>query len=112
MFSTKRLLCWSTVIGVLVAAASRPILPTGHAQGSQLLLSGSIKGAAGSGMEGVTVSARGIGKTFTTTVFSDASGEYYFPQLEPGKYKVWAQAVGYEAGIVDLQLNSPVARQD
>ncbi|PYR37878.1 MAG: hypothetical protein DMF90_05325 [Acidobacteria bacterium] len=113
MFSTKRLLCWSTVIGVLVvAAASRPIVPAGHAQGSQLLLSGSIKGAAGSGMEGVTVSARGIGKTFTTTVFSDASGEYYFPQLEPGKYKVWAQAVGYEAGIVDLQLNGPVGRQD
>src|SRR5262249_56096656 len=78
----------------------------------QVLVTGTIKSAGGGGMEGVTVSARGIGRTFTTTVFTDASGEYYFPQIDAGKYKVWAQAVGYEAGIADLQLTGSVARQD
>lgn len=60
-------------------------------------LRGTVKSSDGKPMEGVSVSAQGQGKTFTTSVFSDSSGEYYFPPLESGNYRVWAQAVGFEA---------------
>ena len=88
-----------------------------HASAGQavgdVLLTGSVTSASGENMEGVTVSARQFGKTFTTSVFTDADGEYYFPGLEEGKYKIWAQAVGYEAAILeDVGLNGLVHRQD
>jgi streptogramin lyase len=84
----------------------------GHAAGD-VLLTGRIASASGERMEGVTVSARQLGKTFTTSVFTDAEGEYYFPRQEEGKYKVWAQAVGYEAAILeDVTLSRSVHEQD
>ena len=44
-------------------------------------------------MEGVTVSARATGSSITTSVFTDADGQYFFPPLSEGRHKVWAQAV-------------------
>src|SRR5262245_30091972 len=99
MFPTKRYLVPGAIAAILMLQALGPV---GYAQGSKVLLTGTIKSAAGANMEGITVSARGVGKTFTTSVFTDAAGEFYFPQLDGGKYKVWAQAVGFEPGILDL----------
>ena len=59
-------------------------------------LMGTVKSADGKVMEGVTVSARANAQTFTTSVYTDSDGQYYFPQLSNGSYKVWAQAVGFE----------------
>ena len=55
-------------------------------------------------MGGVTVSAKADGATITTTVFTDEAGDYYFPPLPAGKYRVWAQALSFETakGEVDL----------
>jgi streptogramin lyase len=49
-------------------------------------------------MEGVLVSANRAGSTITTTVVSDGSGYYRFPEdrLEPGSYTIRVRAVGYE----------------
>ncbi|PYS55805.1 MAG: hypothetical protein DMG13_02455 [Acidobacteria bacterium] len=49
-------------------------------------------------MEGVLVSAKRMGSTFTVTVVSDAQGRYDFPRsrLESGQYSVRIRAVGYE----------------
>ena len=49
-------------------------------------------------MEGVLVSAREEGSTFTITVASDQQGRYSFPRnkLEPGQYALTIRAVGYE----------------
>jgi streptogramin lyase len=83
---------------------------TAHAR---TLLTGTITSASGEKMEGVTISARQLGKTFTTTVFTDASGVYYFPPLEEGRYKFWAQAVQYDAAILeDMTLSGSVIQQD
>ena len=73
---------------------------TGTAQqggGSTGVISGTVRGADGAPMEGVGVSARHRAQTFTTTVFSDRTGTYVFPSLEGGQYRVWAQAVGFQA---------------
>src|SRR5262245_26251917 len=109
MVPTKRYLVPGAIAAILILHTVGPI---GHAQGTRVLLTGTIKSAAGANMEGVTVSARGVGKTFTTTVFTDAAGEFYFPQLDAGKYKVWTQAVGFDPGILDLDVTGAVHRQD
>ena len=87
---------------------------TGYAAGEgESVLTGRITEASGEPMEGVIVSARRFGGTFTTSVFTDAAGEYYFPYLGEGKYNIWAQAVGYDAGIVEgVTLNPSVHRQN
>ena len=77
---------------------------TSSADAAQVVLSGSIKSAVGETMEGVTVSAKAEGSTITTTVFTDETGAYYFPPLEAGKYKVWAQALSFETAKSDVDL--------
>jgi streptogramin lyase len=60
------------------------------------ILTGTVTSPSGETMGGVTVSAKAMGSTITTTVFTDESGNYYFPTLPAGKYRVWAQALSYE----------------
>ncbi len=59
-------------------------------------LSGAITSATGERLGGVTVSAKAEGSPITTSVYTDASGNYYFPPLPEGNYRVWAQAVQFE----------------
>ena len=68
------------------------------------VMHGTVKAADGAPMEGVIVSARAAGKSVTTSVFTGQQGTYTFPALDGGQYKVWAQAVGFEAGRADLAL--------
>src|SRR5215211_8273351 len=57
-------------------------------------------------MGGVTVSAKADGGTITTTVFTDEAGGYYFPALATGKYRVWAQALGFETAKGEIDLGA------
>src|ERR1700722_7040864 len=83
----------------------------GMALADPAILPGTVTAPAGDKLGGVTVSAKAAGSTITTTVFSDEDGNYYFPSLPAGKYRVWAQALPFEtaAGEVDLK---PGGRQD
>ena len=45
------------------------------------ILTGTITSANGEKMGGVTVSAKADGATITTSVYTDDSGNYYFPPL-------------------------------
>ena len=81
------------------------------ASAADVLLSGTIASASGEKMNGVTVSAKAEGSVTTTTVYTDEAGEYYFPALPAGKYKVWAQAVSFETAKGDVDL-SAARRQD
>jgi virginiamycin B lyase len=73
-------------------------------------LAGQVSSQAEGPMEGVLVTVRREGASFTVTVISDAQGHYSFPsnRLEPGPYNVGIRAVGYELPdtgqiIVDAQ---------
>ena len=68
------------------------------------VLSGSVRSSDGKPLEGVGVSARAKGETFTTTVYTDESGRYSFPALHGGQYKVWAQAIGFETSSAEAGL--------
>ena len=95
---------------VAVAAAgfvARVSHKTAKAQDNGVLLTGMVKSAQGEKMAGVTVSARADGSTITTSVYTDATGNYYFPPMAAGKYNVWAQTLGFEQtkAQVDLSAN-------
>ncbi len=97
----------TNVRSVLLASAAAVITglaATVSAWAADPILSGSITSASGEKLGGVTVSAKLEGSTITNSVYTDETGTYYFPPLPTGKYKVWAQALGFETakGEVDL----------
>jgi streptogramin lyase len=57
------------------------------------------------------VSAKQDGSTITTSVYTDETGNYYFPPLPAGKYKVWAQALSFEIAKGEVDL-AAAKRQD
>jgi streptogramin lyase len=70
------------------------------------ILTGTVASPAGENMGGVTVSAKAVGSTIATTVFTDEAGNYYFPPLPPGQYRIWAQAIGFETAAGEIQLKT------
>ena len=74
-------------------------------------LAGTVKSSEGKALEGVGVSARNAGETFTTTVYTDQAGRYSFPPVRSGQYKVWAQAVGFEIAAAEVPLGGSGAKQ-
>ena len=96
------------LLAVLTALGAAMTLATA-AKAADAILSGAITSAAGEKLGGVTVSAKPAGGTVTTTVFTDENGDYYFPPLPAGKYRVWAQAVSFATAKTEIEL--PAARK-
>lgn len=101
----SRMKLFLLMAGILVIAAGLWDVPAAQSDrtGSGTIR-GSVKSPDGRPMEGVVVSARSSDKSWTTSVFTDAQGTYVFPPLEAGQYKLWAQAVGFEAGRSEFAL--------
>jgi streptogramin lyase len=101
------------VLSAFVALAFFSFVHIGFSQtattASNLL--GTVKSSDGKPLEGVGVSARGVTETFTTTVFTDESGRYWFPPMNGGNYKVWAQAVGFETAKAEASLSIGAKKQ-
>jgi streptogramin lyase len=68
-------------------------------------ITGVVSARDGAILDGVTVSARADGSGITTSVYTDVHGMYILPQLPPGHYRVWAQAIGYARA--DTRVNTP-----
>jgi hypothetical protein len=88
-----------------------PLVAATAAQAADQLLSGRIASRSGQKLDGVTVSAKREGSTITTSVYTDAAGDYFFPPLPEGRYRVWAQALGFERASGSVEL-SAARRQD
>jgi streptogramin lyase len=88
---------------MLLLGAASLLFMTG-VQAADQVLTGAVTSASGQKLEGVTVYARMEGATVTTSVYTDETGSYYFPPMPVGKYRVWAQALGFETAksMVDL----------
>src|SRR5580704_2587050 len=95
------------VIAVLAFAFAPKLFVPAHASpaSSESVLTGAVKSASGEKMAGVTVSAKAEGATITTTVFTDEDGNYYFPPMPAGQYKVWAQADTFETSHASVALS-------
>ena len=84
------------VLSLFVSAA--------HAAG--VPLTGYVRSMEGVAMPGVLVSAKAPGSTITTSVYTDNSGAYSFSPLPEGKYRMWAQAIGYQTARADFDLTA------
>src|SRR5437764_15306484 len=82
-----------------------------NAWAADVAFTGAVRSMDGVGMAGVAVSAKEQGSTITTSVYTDKSGNFAFSPLPAGTYRVWAQAIGYQASKVDLELR-PDARHN
>ena len=100
-FTTMGFCACGVVAAAMAATALTPL--SAHADTA---LTGTIKSAAGEALGGVTVSARRDGANIVTSVFTDDSGNYYFPPLADGKYKVWAQAITFDTGRGEIALGA------
>ena len=69
-------------------------------------LLGTVRGPDGVPLGGIAVYAKGVDGTITTTVFTDPGGDYVFPALAPGAYRLWAQAVGFETSRAAVTLQA------
>ena len=104
-------------LSLLSAAALAIVFSLLHARGGLLqaqtqtsvALTGQVRSAEEGLMEGVLVSARKGGATFTVTVVSDLQGRYRFPaaKVEPGLYSLSIRAVGYDLGSPGAVTISP-----
>lgn len=94
----KKLAKWYWAPALVVLLTSIVVAPkvfSQYAAGGPKL-KGTVKSADGKTLEGVTVSLRGQGKPFVTTVFTNQQGVYVFPPVEKGlKYDLWAQSQGF-----------------
>ena len=101
-----------TLVGAAVVWVVLPALhPTARAAGNGVLLTGAVKSAQGEKLAGVTVSAKAVGSSITTSVYTDSEGAFYFPRQAEGQYRVWAQAVGFEGSRAELKMAGAVQRQ-
>lgn len=73
---------------------------------ADVILSGNITAADGQKLGGITVSAKPADGTITTSVYTDKSGNYYFPPMPSGRYRVWAQAVGFDTAKANVDLGA------
>jgi streptogramin lyase len=91
---------------LLLASAAAIVLAPASASAADHILSGSVASASGEKLGGATVSAKLEGSTVTNSVYTDESGNYYFPPMAAGKYKVWAQALSFERALGDVDLSA------
>lgn len=106
-----RLLLAIVIIGALSAAV---LIKRSSADAlASVALTGQVTSVEEGTMEGVLVSAKKVGATITTTVFTDDKGRYRFPaaRLAPGHYAIHIRATGYDLegpDAVDIPANDPV----
>jgi streptogramin lyase len=96
--TTARMLLLAGIIAMIFCVAD--------ARAGDAILNGSITSEAGEKLVGVTVSVKPVGGTITTTVFTDEAGDYFFPPLPTGRYRVWAQALTFKTASAELELQA------
>src|SRR6516225_2689815 len=96
---TLRSVLLASAASLVVASLAAPTIAR-----ADDLLTGTITSASGEKLGGVTVSAKQEGSTISTHVYTDETGNYYFPPLPAGKYQVWAQALSFETTKTDVSL--------
>jgi len=64
-------------------------------------LSGTVVDPSGAGVPGATLTLTEPSTGFSKTVTSNGSGDYVFPDLQPGTYKLTASAKGFAPAVYD-----------
>jgi streptogramin lyase len=97
----SRLLYLALALGLATLAlpVTVPAISPGPAPSKEL--TGMVRDAAGKAMEGVAISAEAQGSPITISVWTNQDGAYAFPVLASGRYRIWAQAVGFDRPVAE-----------
>lgn len=91
-------------LGFAAVALSATLPAISQSAAPSIELTGTVEGADGKPMEGVAVSAKAQGSPITTSVWTNRNGTYAFPALDAGRYRVWAQAVGFDRPLAEAMV--------
>jgi virginiamycin B lyase len=103
---------WRVLLSGAAFAAAGLMLSFSVQGAQENILTGTIKSASGTPLEGVAVSAQLPGEPITTSVYTAADGRYFFPAMKSGKYNVWAQAIGLERAESTADLGMKTTKVD
>lgn len=78
---TRGFPCMVLVVGACAVWVWLGLPVSSQTQSPSTGLSGRITSADGKPLEGVAVSAKAVGSTMTTSVWTNQQGDYYFPPL-------------------------------
>ena len=75
-----------------------------HAQVDRATLSGTVKDDQGGVLAGASVVATNAATNVATRVLTTSAGVYLIPDLQPGRYRIEAEAQGFQTGAQALVL--------
>jgi virginiamycin B lyase len=93
------------IVGIAAAYLAFTAVGRSQSAASAPVVMGTVRDSAGKPLNGAAVSARASDQTLTTSVYTDDRGVYVFPRLVAGKYRLWAQAVGFTTQKTELALD-------
>lgn len=99
------------LVGVLALALAPGLVGTAAGQAANGTLLGGVRDESGSAVPGATVTAIEVRTNIGRTVVSNEQGNYIFPNLAPGVYRVEGELAGFkkfERGGVDVKVNTTV----
>src|ERR1700758_5368064 len=100
----------AVVVAAVFAMISLFVLPrTVHAQGLFGSVSGVVTDSSGAVVTGATVRVTNVDTNVTTTWKTNAAGLYNATSLNPGTYKVLAEAKGFKVAVannISLEVNA------
>ena len=94
-------------LSVLWAGPQKQPGPSGGL-GTKAVIQGTVYSTGGSPLHGIRVKAEQQGKNYVVSIFTDGNGQYEFPPLPLGQYKVFVGSAWQE----DVNLASSGASQD
>ncbi len=96
---------WQTLLFVVLVATCS----LSWAQNSLTSLRGTVTDPTGAVVPGATITLEDKEKGLNFSKTADASGDYQFPQLQPGKYTITAKASGFgeQSKVAELLVNQP-----
>src|SRR5215469_6330516 len=94
------------VVRLLAATVlSLGLSSAGFAQVLNAVVGGTVSDPSGASIPMVTVKATNVNTGIVTTGTTNESGSYQFPNLQPGRYTVTAEATGFQTSTYnDVQL--------
>jgi trimeric autotransporter adhesin len=90
----KDLICGASILPALALLCA--LATIAHGQSYQGGLRGSLHDNAGNALSNVTLSLTNEATRLTRTTLTNASGEYVFDRVDPGKYKLEATSGGFK----------------
>lgn len=109
---TRSLPALLAALAVSLGTIAPPALARGEAPHGTPSFIGTITTRSGQPLAGAAVSAQAIDRMFSTSVYTNRRGRYVFPHLAPGRYKLWAQHLGYVAVRARLTLEGRTVRRN